>query len=530
MSGITNLNDFLCSNRDYIVEEMRRQLNELPPSTWVDFVLQTKEGQLRLNTWVDLVLKSLEGDPELFLQDQERIAYSRAVQEIEFKHSYELYGSFQKIVGDLLHRVSVSEKPSLAVLCSDIHRLNEVLLQAYSGNAASYLRIRQEQINEKVTNLEELYHLAHKIMTITGLEELVNVVLTTNGRVFQVEETCLAICKNDRIQRLFSCNSGKVSNRIRGLIELALKEGVTLFVDEAGEIYQDIDRSELKRMVLQPIRADESSYGILALCNGARGFRFTRKEQCLLTHILCVTASGLARVLMMEEIEQSRERLRLLAGKMITIQEEERRRLAGDIHDTLAQALAGICYQVQYCKELAKKDSDLLFDRLDVLVDTIYRTIDQSRQLISSLHPDLIETVGLVPALRRLFDNYNEETGVRVLAQLPKGVRTSRDVNICLFRVVQEALTNVHKHADTRTVRVCLKERREGVMLTVADKGKGFDTAPGCRWPEGQISLGLLSMKERIEGVKGTFSISAAVGKGCRIEAKIPFERRGQYK
>jgi len=211
MSAITNLNDFLCSNRDYIVEEMRRQLNELPPSTWVDFVLQTKEGQRRLNTWVDLVLKSLEGDPELFLQDQERIAYSRAVQEIEFKHSYELYGSFQKIVGDLLHRVSVSEKASLAVLCSDIHRLNEVLLQAYSGNAASYLRIRQEQINEKVTNLEELYHLAHKIMTITGLEELVNVVLTTNGRVFQVEETCLAICKNDRIQRLFSCNSGKVS-------------------------------------------------------------------------------------------------------------------------------------------------------------------------------------------------------------------------------------------------------------------------------------------------------------------------------
>jgi two-component system sensor histidine kinase DegS len=156
------------------------------------------------------------------------------------------------------------------------------------------------------------------------------------------------------------------------------------------------------------------------------------------------------------------------------------------------------------------------------LVDTTYRAIDQSRQLISSLHPDLIDTVGLVPALRRLFDTYNEETGVRVFAQLPKSVRTSHDVNICLFRVVQEALTNVHKHAETRAVRVRLKTIRDGVTLTVTDKGKGFDTSPTCRWPEGQNRLGLLSMKERIQGVKGTFSINAAVGKGCRIEARIP--------
>jgi signal transduction histidine kinase len=516
------LRDLLVSRRDYIVEAMRSRLNDLPRSSWADFVLRTKEGQRRLNIWIDLVIKALEGDPQVFVQDQERVGYSRAVQEVEFKHGYDLYSIFQTVIADLLSELTLDKNPGSADLCRDVHVLSQVLLRAYSVNANSYLKIRQEQINEKVTNLEELYQFTHKILTTTALDELVHVVLPVTAKVFGVEETCLAICRDGQGHGFYSYRHQKVCTKIRRVVEAALKAGVTLFVDEAGEIYTDIDLSKLKRIVALPVKANATCFGILVLHNSSQGFRFTRRELTLLNHFVYVMASGLARVLMLEEIEQSRERLRLLAAKMITIQEEERRRLAEDIHDTLAQALTGICYQVQFCKELAKRDRDLLSNRLDALVTTINHTIDQSRQLISSLHPDLIDTVGLVPALRRFFDNYNSETGVRVLGQLPKSVQTSRDVSICLFRVIQEALTNVYKHADIRSVRVRLKETKDRIILTVTDKGRGFEMSPGCRAPEGQDRLGLLSMKERIEGVSGTFSISAASGKGCRIEATIP--------
>jgi two-component system sensor histidine kinase DegS len=214
--------------------------------------------------------------------------------------------------------------------------------------------------------------------------------------------------------------------------------------------------------------------------------------------------------------------LRLLTGKIITIQEEERKRLAADIHDTLAQTLTGISYKIQFCKELVKKNPQVLVDQLDGLIRTVHQAIDQSKELISSLRPDLIDTMGLVPALKRHIENFEKETGIRVRTHLPKRVQTPSEVNICLFRVAQEALTNIYKHAETKTAEFQLQKRKDDLILIVTDAGKGFDQARGTAWMKDVTRLGLLSMKERLEALGGTLTIHAGVNHGCRVEARIP--------
>ena len=225
------------------------------------------------------------------------------------------------------------------------------------------------------------------------------------------------------------------------------------------------------------------------------------------------------------EIERGRQEMRRLAGNTIAVQEEERRRLAGDIHDSLTQSLTGIGYKLQYCRELITKDPTRLAHQFDTLVDAVHRAIDQSREIMSNLRPDLIDTLGLVAALKRHIENFSQETGIRVNTRLPARLQLSSEQNICLFRMVQEALMNVYKHANVNTAEVILKKGAGAVRLSVADRGRGFENPPNAAAPGHEQKLGLLILRERVESVGGRLSLQTTVNGGCRLEAVIPVDR-----
>jgi signal transduction histidine kinase len=167
-------------------------------------------------------------------------------------------------------------------------------------------------------------------------------------------------------------------------------------------------------------------------------------------------------------------------------------------------------------------------DQLDALIKIVDKAVDQSRALISSLRPAMIDSVGLVPALVRLIDNFVDETGIRVARHLPKQIHAPHEINICLFRIVQESLTNIYKHAETNDAEVTLYKRAGNIILVVADHGKGFEMANNGLWIKGQDKLGLLSIKERVEAVKGTLVIDAGINRGCRIETRVAVEARAK--
>jgi two-component system sensor histidine kinase DegS len=209
---------------------------------------------------------------------------------------------------------------------------------------------------------------------------------------------------------------------------------------------------------------------------------------------------------------------------LITLQEEERRQLAADIHDNLAQALTGMGYKIQVCRELINRNPKLLAEQLDNLTGIVDDATRQSRELMSSLRPDLLDDIGLVAALRKFIENFSRDTNIKIRTYLPRHIQLPSEIKICLFRVVQEALSNVYKHADSKTAELRITNTKGLIRLIVSDEGKGFRNVSRPSGMAGMNKMGLLAMQERVEAVGGNLSIDSRPGYGCRLRVSIPIK------
>ena len=501
---------------------MKLRLSKAPSSPYKEFMLHTKKGQRRLREWVSLAMRGLAGETKMFYKDEERMGYLRALQGYPADFSFRVHQSLAQTTAELFREEINQKGEKVLQYWEEVQRLIDLLFKGFGIIATSYLQTREDLITEKVTYLQEIYNFTQEIITIFDLEQILNLTLKKLAALFQVEKSLLLLYRDRRIQGIYSHPLILKIYGLRLIMEKTLQAGIPVFLYKGKEISHDINRSPFKLAVSIPIQAHDRRYGVLALCNKRSRFKFTEIEMELLLEFLYILAVALENAFMVDEIEKSRKELHLLTGKMITIQEEERKRLAADIHDTLAQALTGISYKIQFCMELAHKNPRLLTDQLDGLIRTVNQTIDQTKELMTSLRPDLIDTIGLVPALKRHLSNFARETGIQVTTYFPQKIQMSSELNICLFRIAQEALTNVYKHAKAKTAEVRLQKDKGSAILIVADQGKGFDMGSVLPWTKDQNKMGLLSMKERVEAVGGSFTIQAEPNQGCRVEARVP--------
>ncbi|MCX6028317.1 MAG: PAS domain S-box protein [Chloroflexi bacterium] len=222
-----------------------------------------------------------------------------------------------------------------------------------------------------------------------------------------------------------------------------------------------------------------------------------------------------------EMIRAANEQLRRLAQQVITAQEDERRRLSRELHDEAGQALTALKINLELVRADLPAGADALGQRLEDAVALTGATMEQLRGLAQDLRPPALDAVGLGPALDDLCRGFARRTGLRVAyagAELPA---LPDAVNISLYRFLQEALTNVARHASARQVDVTLQSDAETVSLTVADDGKGFERAAATS-PSQPAGLGLLGMRERIELVGGRLQVESTPGRGARLTAHIP--------
>ena len=474
-----SLKEYLQNNRELLVRRIRDRWLQQPWSPYQDLISRTDEGQRRERIWISLLIDALGGNQEAFLEDQHRIGYTRAVKGLKLENVMKNIALFMEIFWEILREALEKEELQSPDLFAEMQELTTLLFEDHKIIAASYVKTREEIINEKVSQLQALFDFAKEIIVLSTLEDVVNLLLRKTVTLFDTETVYLVLYRNQNIYKIFRTPEGGGADGIGHIIEKTWSGGVPLFVDEEETVYEDIDLFKLKRIVTVPIRIYDRFHGIIALCNGTKGFRFTRKELDFLYHFIHILAVALENTYMLGEIEQNRKELRSLNVKMISIQEEERKRLAGDIHDTIAQELIGISYKIQFCKELFKKNPESVPDMFDRLIETANNTVDQSRNLISSLRPDLIDTMGLVPALERFFDGFAKERGICVAFHFPEDLPLPSGISLCLFRVAQEALMNVYKHGETGRAEVSLRKEEGRIVFTVTDNGKGFDFSKG---------------------------------------------------
>ncbi|HZS57380.1 MAG TPA: ATP-binding protein [Bryobacteraceae bacterium] len=219
---------------------------------------------------------------------------------------------------------------------------------------------------------------------------------------------------------------------------------------------------------------------------------------------------------------KSRNEVRDLAGKLIVAQEDERKRIARELHDDHSQHLAAVAIFVNSIRHDLSALIPKSYRRIEELQDRLGHLHDGIHRLSHELHPPALESAGLNTALRQHVSELKQLTGmaVDVKARLESEV-ISPDVSLCLFRIAQEALRNAVKHSGTQHAEVTIKRGVGGLELVVTDWGRGFDPST-VRQTGG---LGLTSMEERVRLLGGTLHITSTPQKGTRISACVPCPR-----
>ena len=223
------------------------------------------------------------------------------------------------------------------------------------------------------------------------------------------------------------------------------------------------------------------------------------------------------------------EKRKYLAIRVIKAQEEERRRVAREIHDGPAQTLSSIVHKLEICERHIDTDLEKAREELKNLKRTVRDSLIDVRRIIYDLRPMSIEDLGLIPTLEKYIEKFSLESDIQVNFQIIGVKRDIQDKNVTLtiFRIVQEALNNIRNHSNSKTAEVVIEFLPLRLVLKVSDRGIGFDSNEiKVDMDDTTGGFGLFSMKERIELLDGTLDIDSRVGKGTTIRVTIPYDEK----
>jgi signal transduction histidine kinase len=409
-------------------------------------------------------------------------------------------------------------------------------------NAHLFVQLREhaEALERAVSQLSSIRELNGAILSgrPTGwiLELIANQLLTTvrsrlvtialadpTGSTLRVEAAA-----GDGSQRLIGLEM-PVADSKSGM---ALRAQRTVRVDDVRADPQvhraSADAIGARSSVLCPLLFREQAVGVLGMYDPSDRPAFTEDDVRVLELFgaRATLALGMSRALQTERERAEAEALLLGAERreharrdtlrrVVEAQEAERRRIARELHDDTGQSLATVLLGLRLAEE-----ADDPADARRLLADlrgTITDSIRDLRALAVELRPTALDDFGLGPALERLTDTYARRTGLDIDVHLANlDPRLPESVETALFRIVQEALTNIAKHAEATRVSVVVRRQEERVMLVVEDDGRGFDKGSPS------AGLGLLSMRERADMLGGTLRLESSPDRGTTIAVEVP--------
>jgi signal transduction histidine kinase len=220
---------------------------------------------------------------------------------------------------------------------------------------------------------------------------------------------------------------------------------------------------------------------------------------------------------------RTEELLRALARRVVQVQEEDRRRVALELHDGITQMLCALLFRSQALAESLSERDGPAKGEAEKLRDMAGKTAKEVERVAHNLRPSVLDQLGLEAAMRETSEEFSDRTGVSVKLVFPKtNVRLTAESELTLYRILQEALRNVEKHADARLVTVDLTQAAPFAKLTIKDDGLGFNPDQRQTRQNGKGGLGLVGMRERAAYVGGTLKLVSLRGAGTEIVVCIP--------
>jgi signal transduction histidine kinase len=274
---------------------------------------------------------------------------------------------------------------------------------------------------------------------------------------------------------------------------------------------------DVRKVLCVPIKnAQDRVLGFFKLHNSAHGHSFTWQDAGFLESLANMTAVAIENALLIKALEATNAQVQALSAGHLNRLEEERRRISRELHDEAGQALIGVKLALQVMALRVQGDSPELRGELDALREQVNAATTQIKNLARHLRPPTLDELGLSTAIRQLASDLERRGGARIrLDMVEFEPRLPQTFETALYRIAQEALTNIQKHANASQVWLMLGCKDGNALLTVCDDGCGFDAK------RVESGLGLLGMRERAEMLGGHVRISGAAG-GTRIDVQIP--------
>jgi signal transduction histidine kinase len=401
---------------------------------------------------------------------------------------------------------------------------------------------RQDQ-PDKGGRYQELLALSRVSAAISGLWDLDAVLKVALDNILKLMKgTIGGILLVDEQTKTLSYHIHQgLSARYVKEMRLSLSEGIAGRVAQSGKaiLLEDISTDPrvghpdlvsaegLKAFICVPIRAKDDVLGVINVAS-RKARRFTSKDLHLLYSIGDQLGVAIQQARLYERLRKARERYRKLTRQILVAQEDERKRLARELHDETSQTLSGLTLQLQALADMAEKSSGdtELITRLKKVQSLAVQVHTEVRRLMADLRPSLLDTLGLVPAIRQLADTRLRPLNINVSVEtIGTERRLDPEVETGLFRVAQGSIGNIIEHSNARNVNISVEYGDSELVLHITDDGQGFEVSNLTDIEESGRGRGLFSMRERIMLLGGTALVESKIGQGTTVRASVPIGR-----
>lgn len=313
--------------------------------------------------------------------------------------------------------------------------------------------------------------------------------------------------------------------RVDDLLEggrIVLREGRPLIIEDCLDsplVNKPMSRIlDIRSLLGVPIVVQNRVIGAIQLDEPGCRHRFTPDDIRVMQGIADFAAVAIANARLYRESQEQRERSSELMRRLARVQEEERARISRELHDSMASTLLEIIYRAEAL--LARGGDEHLRRELQVMLQSSRSTLGELRRIITDLRPSSVEVLGLPRALAALLDRIAATYGLQLERDIQEDLPLDSLLENSLYRLVQEAMSNICRHSGASLVQVSLRTHEDGLLLRISDNGRGFD--PSARSP----GLGLGFMRERAELLGGSLHLHSYPGRGTTLLLQVPLTRQ----
>ncbi|MGQ9502700.1 MAG: GAF domain-containing sensor histidine kinase [Anaerolineae bacterium] len=413
------------------------------------------------------------------------------------------------------------------------------MIPVYNGQEIEALRREAERlqrqnlnVNEHFSALEVIQRIAHSLVSDVSLDELLEEILRSAVSIVKASAGALLLLDKTTDELVFEVIEGGAGSSLKKT-RMPADKGIAGWVATHGEplIVHDVTQDErfYSRISLEfdfpahsilcvPLIVRGNVIGVLEVLNKANNAKFMAEDRDLLTILAAQSAVAIENARLYQNLREEHNRL-------VAVEAEVRHRLARDIHDGPAQMLASVIMNIYFVREaLVRGSVEVALQEMDEMVSLAERALRQIRTLLFNLRPVTLEMKGLIPALEIYANMLQQNERFAVALQVEGEIaRLNHEAETAIFAVIQEAISNVRKHAEATQAMIRLAVTEDGYLeVSVKDDGVGFDPAAVSQACAERGSLGILTMQERALSLQGSLSVHSSPGEGTEVWLRLP--------